>query len=102
MRWILFKKNLFEKVQAGIKTRTSRTWQNAPEIGDVLLSKCNYKDNGLPLRIVSVEQKRCNEFSLNEIKEEGFDNRTEFYQTLDKLGISRDALVWTMKFEVIK
>lgn len=102
MRLILFKKYLFEKVLNGTKNRTSRTWPKAPEVGDILLSKCNFREKGVPLRIVAIEQKKCSDLSMAEIREEGFENQAEFFQTLDNLDIPRDALVWTMKFEIVK
>ena len=108
---ILFKPEHIKPILEGHKIRTTRFWtKRRAKPGSLHKAKTTLfsKTSFALLRIISVEQKRLMDMTIQEIQEDGFETRYEFYKKLceiNKVEITKEfsrQLVWTIKFEVEK
>ncbi|WP_290597929.1 MULTISPECIES: ASCH domain-containing protein [unclassified Archaeoglobus] len=100
MKHLEFKKKYADLLLSGEKRVTIRNWTNLKE-GDEAYVHCGGKIIG-KARIKAVERKKISELSDEEARLDGFKNKEEMLEELEKMGYGDEVYVIRFDFEPVK
>jgi hypothetical protein len=99
MKHLEFKKKYADLLLSGEKRVTIRNWTNLKE-GDEAYVHCGGKIIG-KARIKAVERKKISELSDEEARLDGFKNKEEMLEELEKMGYGDEVYVIRFDFEPV-